>query len=154
MTNPEYDPYGGQQPSYPSSYPPPPVSPSMPLYPQSGQLPPQQQYGQQFYGQQPVYGQPMVMPMMTPVYMGPTTETSGWAIASLICSLLGASILGVIFGHISLNEIKKSAGRVTGQGMAMAGLIIGYIGLGFTVLCCAWYVFVIMLASSSAAVGQ
>src|SRR5713226_9680509 len=59
--------------------------------------------------------------------------TSGKAIASLILGLffvvLPASILAVVFGHWSRAEIRASAGRLKGEGMAMAGLILGYLGV-------------------------
>ena len=59
--------------------------------------------------------------------------TSGKAIASLVCGLfffmLPVSIVAIIFGHISLSEIRKSAGRLKGEGLAIAGLILGYSGL-------------------------
>ena len=38
-------------------------------------------------------------------------------------------IAAVVLGHLALAEIKKSAGRLAGRGMAMAGLILGYIGV-------------------------
>jgi len=60
-------------------------------------------------------------------------ETSGKAIASLILGfffiLLPASILAVVFGHLSYSEINRSAGRLKGRGMAIAGLILGYFGM-------------------------
>jgi type II secretory pathway pseudopilin PulG len=60
-------------------------------------------------------------------------ETSGKAIASLIFGilfiLLPASILAVVFGHLSYSEINRSAGRLKGKGMAVAGLILGYFGV-------------------------
>ncbi|HEY7835032.1 MAG TPA: DUF4190 domain-containing protein [Ktedonobacterales bacterium] len=73
-------------------------------------------------------------------YPGPMAPaTSGWAIASLVASIasfLGfpfiGGILGAIFGHLALGEIKRSEGRVVGHGMAMAGLIVGYINVGLT----------------------
>ena len=34
-----------------------------------------------------------------------------------------------IMGHISRAEIRRSGGRKTGDGMALAGLVLGYIGL-------------------------
>jgi hypothetical protein len=40
-----------------------------------------------------------------------------------------AAVVAIVFGHLSLSEIRKSAGRLTGHGMAMAGLILGYIGI-------------------------
>ena len=60
-------------------------------------------------------------------------RTSGKAIASLICGIflfvLPASIAAVVLGHLSLSEIKKSAGRIQGRGLATAGLVLGYLGL-------------------------
>ena len=60
-------------------------------------------------------------------------ETSGKAIVSLVCGLFlfafPLSILAIFFGHISLSEIRKSAGRLTGEGMAIAGLVLGYAGV-------------------------
>ena len=58
-------------------------------------------------------------------------ETSGKAVISLVCGLLFfvpmAFIAAIVFGHLSLSEIKRSAGRLTGEGMAIAGLVLGYI---------------------------
>jgi type IV pilus assembly protein PilA len=60
-------------------------------------------------------------------------QTSGKAIASLVCGLFlfafPLSILAVIFGHLSVSEIRKSAGRLKGEGMAITGLVLGYVGL-------------------------
>ena len=59
------------------------------------------------------------------------SKTSGKAIASLVLSLLWlygiGSILAIIFGHIARSEIKNSNGRLTGGGIALAGLILGYL---------------------------
>jgi hypothetical protein len=53
--------------------------------------------------------------------------TSGMAIASLVCSLLCITALpGVILGHIALSKIKNSDGALGGRGLAIAGLVIGY----------------------------
>ncbi|MFZ0731986.1 MAG: DUF4190 domain-containing protein [Candidatus Sulfotelmatobacter sp.] len=60
-------------------------------------------------------------------------ETSGKAIVSLISGLFffvfPLAILAIIFGHLSLSEIRKSAGRLKGEGVAIAGLVLGYAGL-------------------------
>jgi Domain of unknown function (DUF4190) len=65
--------------------------------------------------------------------VGAPAETSGKAIASLVCGLFlfafPMSILAIIFGHLSLSEIRKSAGRLQGQGMAITGLVLGYLGV-------------------------
>jgi type IV pilus assembly protein PilA len=74
--------------------------------------------------------QPGTNPLPVPV--GPA-ETSGKAIISLISGLFffipPASIVAVIFGHLSLSEIRKSAGRLKGNGLAITGLVLGYAGL-------------------------
>ena len=61
--------------------------------------------------------------------------TSGLAVASLVLGILWlwwvGSILAVIFGHVSLSQIKQSHGRLGGRGLAIAGLVLGYIGLFF-----------------------
>jgi hypothetical protein len=43
------------------------------------------------------------------------------------------SILAVIFGHIALSQIKRSMGALTGRGMAVAGLVLGYVGIALLV---------------------
>lgn len=61
-------------------------------------------------------------------------QTSGLAMASLILGLLWlcgiGSILATIFGAVALNQISKSHGTITGKGMAIAGLVLGILGLG------------------------
>ena len=65
------------------------------------------------------------------------TPTSGKAIASLtlgICSFLFSILTGIpaiIFGHLAKNDIRKSGGRIQGDGMALAGLILGYLSVVF-----------------------
>lgn len=113
-----------QQPSYGAPggpYPPPPN------YPPYG-------YG---YGP-PGYPQPYYPGPMPP-------STSYFAIASLACALggivilfpLGAelgAILGVIFGHVALGDIKRSNGTKVGRRMAITGLVIGYVILALSIL--------------------
>jgi len=63
-------------------------------------------------------------------------RTSGKAIASLICGLFflffPSAIVAVVLGHLSRSEIRKSAGRLQGDGLAIAGMVLGY--GGFAVL--------------------
>jgi type IV pilus assembly protein PilA len=79
-----------------------------------------------------VCGKEVSAPAMAPA-AGVPAETSGKALASLICGLFlfafPMSILAIIFGHLSLSEIRKSAGRIKGEGLAIAGLVLGYLGL-------------------------
>lgn len=63
--------------------------------------------------------------------------TSGMAIGSLVMGICGlvcvlpfvGSLLGVVLGHLSLGEIKRSEGRRGGRGLALGGLATGYLGL-------------------------
>jgi hypothetical protein len=50
------------------------------------------------------------------------------------CGILIPSILAVIFGHIAKGEIRASGGQQGGDGMALAGLILGYIGLALGIV--------------------
>jgi hypothetical protein len=63
-------------------------------------------------------------------------ETSGKAIFSLVCGVLflfpPSAIVAVIFGHLSLSEIRRSARRLAGRGLAIAGLVLGYMGVAIT----------------------
>jgi len=69
----------------------------------------------------------------TPPPVAGEAPTSGKAIASLVCGIftffLPASIAAIILGHISLSDIRNSAGRIGGRGIAIAGLVLGYLGL-------------------------
>jgi hypothetical protein len=51
-------------------------------------------------------------------------------IASIVlCLSFLAGIPAIILGHISRSRIRKSMGRLQGEGMALAGLIMGYVSL-------------------------
>src|SRR5260370_37392234 len=63
-------------------------------------------------------------------------------ILSLFCFSIFAAIPGVICGHKALLSIRRSGGALAGQGLAIAGLLTGYIGMALAVT-----VFSIMLAS-------
>ena len=39
------------------------------------------------------------------------------------------SILAVIFGHVALSQIQKDP-SIRGRGMAIAGLVLGWVGVG------------------------
>jgi len=131
------------------SPPPPPAygQPGQPAYGQPGQP----AYGQPAYGQpgQPAYGQPGQQAYGQPGYGqpgygqpgggAPATKTNVLAIVSLIASIAGivifwfiGSVVGVICGHISLNQIKRT--REEGRGLAVAGLIVGYIGIALSII--------------------
>ncbi|GAA1810665.1 DUF4190 domain-containing protein [Agromyces neolithicus] len=114
-------------PAPPASTPPappastPPVAPAAPAY----SAPAAPAYGEAAPG----YGQPA----------GAPAKTNVLAIVSLIASISAfvilpfiGSIAGVICGHIGLSQIKKTGEQ--GRGMAVAGLIIGYVGIVLAII--------------------
>tara|TARA_B110000003_G_scaffold148136_1_gene149151 strand:- start:15732 stop:16421 length:690 start_codon:yes stop_codon:yes gene_type:complete len=71
--------------------------------------------------------------------------TNGLAIASMICGILslvffcfcGGLFLGipaVICGHLSLNQLNAPGNSQQGRGMAIAGLICGYLGIASLII--------------------
>jgi len=81
--------------------------------------------------------QPVSQTAAQPAWGSPS-QNSNKALASLICGVLflflPASVAAVILGHLALSDIKRSAGRMAGQGMAVAGLVMGYVGIALTAL--------------------
>lgn len=65
---------------------------------------------------------------MPPVALAPNNSdrTNTMAILALVLGWF-TGILGVVFGHIALNQIKRTGER--GRGLAIAGLVLGYIAL-------------------------
>jgi len=70
------------------------------------------------------YGAPLVQ----------ATSTNGLAIASMVLGILWlywiGSVLALVFGYVAKGQIDRSAGRQTGRGMAIAGIVLGWIGVG------------------------
>ncbi len=95
---------------------------NMPHYPAGpyGGASPYPSYGYG-YGQQMPYGAPAAK-----------KQTNGLAIASLVCSCAGVlflgvpGILGIIFGFVARAQIRKSNGAQGGDGLALAGIIVGF----------------------------
>ena len=86
-----------------------------------------------------------VMPYQGGYYPVVSNPTSGLAIGALVCGIaeiftLGlASIPAVILGHLARQNIRKTGER--GDGMAIAGLVLGYLGIGI------WTLLIITLAA-------
>jgi hypothetical protein len=72
----------------------------------------------------------------------PVPRNSGMATASLVLGLVGLffswftfgipSVLAVIFGHVGISQTKPERG-LSGRGMAIAGLVLGYVVVAFAV---------------------
>jgi hypothetical protein len=74
-----------------------------------------------------------------PTFERPRSSTNGLAVASLVVGLFWmwwiGSVLAVVFGHVALGQIARNG--QSGRGLAIAGLVLGYIGLAtllFTLL--------------------
>ena len=68
---------------------------------------------------------------------------SGFAVAGFVLSLVGAGILGLIFSAIALHRIHKYSDEYRGEGLAIAGLVIGIIMSLFQ------FMFIIVIISGS-----
>jgi hypothetical protein len=59
---------------------------------------------------------------------------NGFAVASLVFGILWlywiGSVLALVFGYIAQRQIKESNGAEGGEGLARAGMILGWIGIG------------------------
>ena len=117
----------GYQAGYPANYP---VTPGYPAY----------SYG-------------------TPAVVVPAQSTNGMAIASLVCSLAGiltcgvTAIIGAILGHVARRQIRERGEG--GDGLALAGIITGWIIFGLNALGWTLYIvfFVILIGAAATSPG-
>ena len=85
-------------------------------------------------------------------YPGSTgTRTSGLAVASLVTGLffwcwVVPGIVSIVLGHLALESIEDSGGTKSGRGMAIAGIVLGWVGIGVVgLLVLAWFVAVLTI---------
>ncbi|CAB4324744.1 unannotated protein [freshwater metagenome] len=87
------------------------------------------------YGQAPAYAQ---TPGYMPAQVAPSSNEAIWSlvlgILSITCLGLIAGIPAVILGSIAKRKIAESGGVIRGQGLATAGLVLGWVSIGFSVL--------------------
>ena len=95
----------------------------------------QQPYATQPYGAQPYAMQPPA-----------AQRTNTLAIVAFVLAFV-VSLGAVICGHIALSQIKQTGEQ--GRGLAIAALVLGYIGIAFGLLFLLVYVVVIASAVSS-----
>ena len=125
------DPQQGQpyQPYDPAQYPPPPPNP---------------------YGGTPAYG----------YGYQPQKPTNGLAIGSMVTSIAGAVLLcvygfggligliGAILGHVAMRQIR--ANDQGGRGMALAGVIVGWVAFALGLLILAAFIVFVVIAVNDA----
>lgn len=68
-------------------------------------------------------------------------QTSTLAIVSLIFGVLGwtllpfiGSIVAIVTGHLGRGEIRREPERLQGDGLAVGGLVLGYVAVALAVL--------------------
>ena len=97
-------------------------------------------------GVRPAPGAPHGLRPYTPVA---APSTNGMAVASLVLGILWiywvGSVLALIFGYIARQQIDQHQGMQGGRGMATAGIVLGWIGVGFLVL----FILVVILGMAS-----
>ena len=85
--------------------------------------------------------------------------TNGMAVASLVLGLLSwaclgclAGIPGIICGHMALAQIRSSGYAEEGRGLAIAGLILGYINLAGLIFGFLIWLLLVMVGAGTAVV--
>jgi hypothetical protein len=61
-------------------------------------------------------------------------KTNSMAVASLVTAILFIPIVPIVLGHVSKREIERSQGAQDGRGLAIAGIVMGWITLGLLIL--------------------
>lgn len=71
------------------------------------------------------------------------------AIASLVLGVLWiywiGSILALIFGYLAKKEIRESSDQLEGKGLATAGIVLGWVGVGTLVLMIGFIVLAVIM---------
>jgi hypothetical protein len=137
------DPNQPQQP-YGQSYDPTPYSQDPYAAPASGAPSSGQPYPPPYgdaskgqpYGQQPFSGQPYSGQPYPPPY-APVATTNTMAILALVFAFI-FSPAAIVLGHIARKQIRQTGEQ--GQGLATAGLWLGYIFTGLYVAVCALWI--------------
>jgi len=84
-----------------------------------------------------------------PGFVPPTTaqlvasnagKTNTLAVLALVFGILG-SVVGAILGHVALAQIKRTGD--SGRGLAIAGIVLGYLTFAIYVALSVWYVIVV-----------
>jgi hypothetical protein len=76
---------------------------------------------------------PPPLPPQPPALPAAGRQTSVLAVVSLVAGLLGWTLLpvlgslgAIIAGHLARSEIRRDPSRLEGDGLAIAGLVLGY----------------------------
>ena len=124
-----------------------PLTPGVKFCPECGKpVPPDATSGMPAPGGQPAGGMagflPVPQELPGPASGAPALSipkpTNGLAVASMVLGIVWiywiGSILALIFGYVAKGQIDRSEGRQAGRGMAIAGIVLGWVGIGMMAL--------------------
>jgi hypothetical protein len=81
------------------------------------------------------------------------TKTNAFAVASLVLGIVWiygiGSVLALIFGYQGKAQIDRSGGLQTGRGLAIAGIVLGWIGTASLVVFIIIFAVAVMGSSAS-----
>ena len=120
---------------------------------------PQPPYAQQPSAQQPYGVQPQYSAGYTPQYGAPTAPNNSMAVVAMVAGICGftvvpfiGSIVAVITGHMARKQIRQTGEG--GDGMAVAGLVMGWIVIALTVIgTIGFFLFFFAVATTSSVSG-
>jgi hypothetical protein len=105
----------------------------------------------------------MDQPSLPPEVNENILPNSTLAIVSLVSALLGftfvpvvGGIVALVTGYMARNETRSIPPKASGDGMATAGIILGWVQMGLLVvgLCCAIAYFVLIVGIFASSSGQ
>ena len=97
-----------------------------------------------------------------PVPTSAVGPTNGSAVAALVCGILGVtacplvlSIAALILGYNARSSIRQPGSREQGDGLASAGIVMGWIGVGIAVaVVLVWVAMLFVFGIASTAFGS
>jgi len=95
--------------------------------------------------------EPPASPLDVPAPITPAVppKNNGFAVVSLSMGIIWyfwiGSILALIFGYIAKRQIDASQGQQKGRGFAVAGIVLGWVGVGILAL----VIFLMIVKASS-----
>ena len=82
-----------------------------------------------------------------------SASTNIAAVVSLVCGLLAwfalplvGALVAIVAGHGALRQIRASGGSEDGEGLALAGLVLGWLQLGLIVLALVGWLLMLVFA--------
>jgi hypothetical protein len=96
-----------------------------------------------------------------PAFNGPLyVKSSSLAVSAMVCGIVGILVcpllafFAVIMGHIARGQIRRQPERYDGAGMALAGMILGYVVIAIWLVVLAIYVIFFVILIGAAAAGS